>query len=171
MRITTKKGDFGKTSLLGGQIVDKDHPVLELIGQIDELSAVLGMIRAKEKDEGNKQIILSIQKANFLLSKELMELDSKDINKESKDMKPYFDFIEKQSSDLEEILTNEGGWKIPGETELEAGYDFARVHARKLERRLVGYLKLMPTDNRFYIAYLNRLSDLLWLMGLKSLQL
>ena len=67
MKVYTKKGDKGKTQLLGGSIVDKDHVKLECYGTIDELNSFIGNIYDQDLKEFHKAILLNIQNQLFNL--------------------------------------------------------------------------------------------------------
>lgn len=169
MSIATKKGDSGSTKLLFGKTVDKCDSQVEAYGEIDELNAHLGICRAYEFDEERKEWLLKIQEYNFVLGAELATpIDDIPKLKQKIGMK-HLTFLEEKVTVLEKISGLVGGWNIPGEQKLEAHYDVARCVCRRAERRIILLGSRDLIKNKTIVPYINRLSDLLWLMLRKSL--
>ncbi|MFA5039139.1 MAG: cob(I)yrinic acid a,c-diamide adenosyltransferase [Candidatus Omnitrophota bacterium] len=168
MSIVTKKGDGGKTSLFFGGIVPKDHPRVELCGTLDELSSFLGISKSLIKDPGIKECLEAVQKDLLVIGAEVATAV-----KFVKILKKRID--EKNTKRLEDCICGlEAGRKrtfcfsVPGKTLVASCLDVARTIARRAERRAVSLAKRKLLKNREILAYLNRLSDLLYLLARKS---
>ena len=154
--ITTKKGDKGKSYWLD-QIIDKDDLVLEVIGGLDELQAVLGVARSKIMDfELNRQMI-KVQKDLMVMASVLagypkkIEIRVKRLEKGIKNWEKEMPFT---------------GFIIPGEYDVSALVHWARTVCRRVERKAVALSKIRDIKPKV-LVYLNRLSDYLFLMAQK----
>jgi len=165
MSIATKRGDGGQTSLIGGDRVWKSDPCVEAYGEIDELGAHLGFARSICADEEVRKIIEAIQRELFTLSSVIATISAgkrktAEISQEMIDaLTAHIDRIEQTPGIIRD-------WSLAGEDRAAAAIDIARTVCRRAERALV---RLMQTDERPELrlaeAYINRLSDLLWLLG------
>lgn len=169
MSITTGKGDDGTTVLMFNRRVPKWHPNVEACGAVDELNAALGVVRAFCKDNKVKEQIFSIQNDLIGLMGELATLEEdielyrssgfKTLKKE--DAERLHNWINEYSKEIERMQ----GWAIPGESNVSAFLDVARTTCRRAERIVCFLKKEIKNFNPSIIVYLNRLSDLLWLMA------
>jgi len=163
MSIATKKGDGGETSLIGGQRVSKAHLRVETYGAVDELGSAMGFARSICRHEGVAAATKEIQKELFTVSAALATPDEdKKTNRVTKEM---VDALTKQVDDIETIEGIMGDWAIPGEDTVAAAYDVARTICRRAERAAVRLGESGESVDPLAIAYINRLSDLLWLFG------
>jgi len=163
MAITTKFGDKGKTMILFGHVVEKTHPILDVVGTVDELNANLGIARASVVAPGVKQEILNVQRKLFIIGAEVTTL-KEDFSKLKKTIEEEHVLeIEKEIEKLEEY-NNIDNWSIPGEALSSAFIEKSRTVARRLERRLIQ----QKHHNEQTRVYLNRLSDYLWLLAQKE---
>ena len=169
MKIYTKKGDKGKTSLLFGTSVSKDNIAPEAYGSVDELVAALGLIRQEKKlDHETKNLVLKIQRELFIVG---AELATSKLNR--KKLKPNETLVtESMVHELEKVideLTEKNGipeyFVVPGNNSISSKFDWCRVVSRRAERRCVTWQELNKLEDSFVITYLNRLSDLLWMMA------
>jgi cob(I)alamin adenosyltransferase len=167
--IVTKTGDQGATSLLFGRRVPKYDPRVEACGTIDELNAALGLARASLKCQKARQDILAIQAQLVPLMGELA-VDPSDFPRYVREGFQPFDPI--LVTRLEELITkieSEGvsfrGWATPGETFPGAALEVARTVCRRAERKVCEIADKAQLRDGTVIIYLNRLSDLLWLMA------
>lgn len=163
MSITTKRGDDGATDLWFADRVPKDHPQVEAYGVFDEAKAALGIARAQAAD-WMKPEILKVQKDLFLISSELATLRGK-VNRLKERVGPEnVVWAEAQIARYEEQITI-NDWVISGDSEGGASFDLAVTILRRGERRCVKLQKEGYIDNRNLLIFVNRLSDLLFLMA------
>ena len=159
MTIYSRKGDTGTTSLFDGTRVDKDDATIEVCGNIDELSALLGLVRAEELPGQFDPIILRIQQELIAFCTDIF-FDSAKISPE------HIQQIEAEIDRLESELPPLTQFVLPGKNRSSALLHLSRTVCRRAERSLV---KLCRTKKKLpsLIAYLNRLSDLLFVMARK----
>jgi len=161
MSIVTRTGDDGTTGLMYGRRVPKSHPRVAACGDIDELNAALGLARA----ETGGDTLLPIQKELVGLMGELATLDE-DMPRYIKDGFPVISAecvlrLDQLAAKLESGLPPFKDWVMPGANRASAALDFARTVCRRAERDIS---ELQPRNAQILI-YLNRLSDVLWLMA------
>jgi cob(I)alamin adenosyltransferase len=166
MSIATKRGDGGETSLAGGIRVSKGHPRVESYGTIDELNSALGLARALSADEVLRGELRAIQQDLFLLGSALATPP------DSRKPQPEIGLenVEELTRRVQEIEAQEGilaDWSIPGEHPAAAALDLARTICRRAERQIVRLRDSGEPVADAVVAYVNRLSDLLWLMARK----
>ena len=163
--IATKGGDRGQTSLIGGARVLKSDLRVETYGTLDELNAQMAFARSICGDAEVNEIAKEIQKELFTVSAVIATVpDGKRTPPEvSTEM---IDRLTDQVNRIEKMDGIVGDWSLPGDHAAGAAFDIARTVCRRGERVLV---HLMETDDRPQLvnvaAYINRLSDLLWLLG------
>jgi cob(I)alamin adenosyltransferase len=166
--IATKTGDKGETSLMYGRRVPKDDARVEAYGRVDELNSALGLARATAKDEWVREQILTAQKELIAVMGELATAPE-DVERYRKDgfALTTSAMVDRLTSVIDEI---EGSgrmkfidWVIPGSSLESAALDLARTTCRHAERRVAG----LKNSNPEILRYLNRLSDLCWLLARK----
>lgn len=163
MSIATKKGDSGQTALIGGRRVSKSDLRVEAYGTLDELGSVMGFARSICQHEKVAAATKAIQKELFTVSAALATPeDDKKTNRVTQEM---VDGLTTQVEEIEAIDGILGDWAIPGEHTSAAAYDVARTVCRRAERAAVRLREDDDAIDAFAIAYINRLSDLLWLFG------
>lgn len=167
--IATRKGDDGTTSLLYGQRVPKDHPQIEAVGTIDELNASLGFVKASQPDRRNHAEFERIQQELVAFMGEVVCAEA--------DLHRYADakFAKIDEAALARLDTAVAaiearqpkfdGWATPGANQYSAALDLARTAARRAERRLTALGSHGRPLRPLLLQYMNRLSDLLWLMA------
>ena len=169
MKIYTKKGDNGDTSLLYGDGVSKDDIAPEAYGSVDELVASLGLIRAESKLPTDvKDTILRIQRELFIVGAELATDKSK--RKKLSEGKTLVteEMIINLEKDIDNLTEKNGlpnFFVVPGENIISAKLDWSRVISRRAERKCVTWYKTLDMSESKVLIYLNRLSDLLWMMA------
>lgn len=164
MSIATKAGDAGETGLIGGERVSKADARVEAYGTIDELGSLMGFARAICADEEVRGLTKEIQRELFAVSGAVANPQA--AAKEP----PYVTdaMTEALTAHVNRIEATEGilsDWALPGDHAAAAAYDVARTVCRRAERCVV---RLAETEEGIppqVTAYLNRLSDLLWLFG------
>jgi cob(I)alamin adenosyltransferase len=170
MSIVTKTGDKGETSLMYGHRVPKGDPRVDAYGRIDELTAALGLARSITTDKFVSDEILAAQKDLIVVMGELATAPA-DRERYAKDgfhitTPAMVDRVTAVIVDLEkdESLYPKD-WVIPGGTRVSAALDFARTTCRRAERHIAA---LTISDVKFNVEilrYLNRLSDLCWVLA------
>ncbi|HEX4666956.1 MAG TPA: cob(I)yrinic acid a,c-diamide adenosyltransferase [Chthoniobacterales bacterium] len=169
MSIATKTGDAGETSLMYGRRVPKTDPRVDAYGCVDELNSALGVVRATSGASLVAEQILSIQKELVTVMGELATAPE-DRTRYEKDgfnltTAAMVDRLTRAIDDLERDKTLYGkGWAMPGKTPLAAALDVARTVCRRAERR-VAALDSAQHSIAEILRYLNRLSDLCWLLA------
>ena len=161
--ITTKKGDSGQTSLTGGLRVSKSSLRVEAYGTIDELNSVMGFARSITEDAGLRERTLKIQRELFQVGSALATPP------QSRKGEPplnaaMVEALTQQVHELEAIDGMLSDWSIPGEHTGAAAYDVARTVCRRAERCVVRLIESGEEVETDVLPYLNRLSDLLWLL-------
>ena len=164
MSIATKKGDDGTTRLIYGERVSKADLQVEAYGTIDELNAFLGLARAHCEDAETKAVLEKLQRETFVVGAELATpADQREKLKArvSSEMTADLDSLIAQIETMPGLLDD---WALPGATLAGSTLDVARVVARRAERCAVRLVEHESLDAEV-LRYLNRLSDLLWLLG------
>lgn len=164
MSIATKTGDSGQTSLAGGTRVSKSELRVEVYGTVDELNSVLGFARSICSDAEIKAWTEEIQRTLFRLGSNVSTpAESK------RQPAPITDQdVDRLTELVHKIEATEGlvsDWSLPGALPEAAAYEMARTTCRRAERTLVRFIESGAQVNPNVLAYLNRLSDLIWLFG------
>ncbi len=170
MSIATKTGDSGETSLMYGRRVSKADPRVEAYGSVDELNAALGVVRVMAGGDSFLQDqVHAVQKELIVVMGELATAPA-DLARYTADgfhltTGEMVEGLTRAVEHLEqEKLVNFKGWAIPGDTPVGAALDVARTTCRRAERR-VAFLSAGETPvNPEILRFLNRLSDLCWLL-------
>ena len=164
MKIYTKKGDKGETSLLGGSKVKKDNIRLESYGTVDELNAFIGHIHDQEISENHKAILLKIQNQLFNLGS-ILSFDGKksQINL-PKITKRNIQMLEAEIDKMEEKLAPLKDFILPSGHAISSLCHIARTVCRRAERRVVE-LQAKEKISSNCLEYLNRLSDYLFVLA------
>jgi len=165
MKIYTKKGDKGETSLIGGTRVLKDHIRIEAYGTTDELNSYIGLIKDQDISEDIKLLLKEIQDRLFTIGSNLASDPEKD-RMELPDLKIQdITLLEKAIDDMNEQLPELKSFVLPGGHTTISYCHIARCICRRAERIAVTLSKdHMP---EFVIQYLNRLSDYLFVLARK----
>jgi cob(I)alamin adenosyltransferase len=164
MSIATKAGDKGKTALIGGERVSKADLRVESYGTIDELGAQMAFARSICGDAGIDELTKSIQRELFMVSGSVANPDY------AVAPQPYVtpEMIDRLTAEVTRIEQMEGilaDWSLPGDVSSAAAFDVARTVCRRAERCVVRLQETGESVDAQVITYLNRLSDLLWLVG------
>lgn len=166
MKIYTKKGDNGTTSLIGGTRVSKHHLRIESYGTVDELNSYMGLIRDYNKDESISDSILEIQDRLFTIGSHLAtdpgnskmklpELHNSDVS-----------FLENEIDKMDKTLEPMRSFVLPGGHPIISTTHIARCVCRRSERITVHLAETEAVDE-IIIRYLNRLSDYLFTLSRK----
>lgn len=156
MKIYTKQGDKGKTSIIKKRVA-KDHDVLETIGTVDEVMSYM-MWTLHEVDEiGLKDILHTITKQFFMVSQDIL-MGTKQITEDHVlQVEQWIDHYSEKLTPLEDFI-------LPGETKEASMLHYLRTLIRRLERRMVHSHKKHPVQPALF-AYINRLSDLMFVFA------
>jgi cob(I)alamin adenosyltransferase len=164
-RIYTKRGDDGTTGLLYGGRVRKDSWRIELNGVVDEAQAALGVARAETPlgTEVNDRLVVLARDLYVLMAEVATAPENRSkLQAGSSLVTP--DMVSALETGIDDLLARfdmPSDFTVPGENRVSAALDLARTIVRRAERLAVS----QPTDGSCVIAYLNRLSDLLWAMA------
>ncbi len=166
MSIVTKTGDGGKTSLYCGKRVKKDDMRVEICGALDEASSCLGMAKNATEDKRTKRIVHAIQKELSLLCTEVATTAAGSYKIKKRIGKDSICALEREIESLEgRRATRLRSFCIPGKGTASSALDMARAITRRAERRSVTLINRGALGNPSILIYLNRLSDLLYLLA------
>ena len=164
MKVYTKTGDKGTTSLVGGKRVPKNHPRVEAYGTVDELISYIGVIRTYEIDSYYKDILYKVQDRLMVCaallasdgsSKTLPEIKDEDIT-----------LLEREIDNMETALPQLQYFILPGGNQATSFCHVARSVCRRAERSSIGLTDEFEIPENI-IRYLNRLSDYLFVLSRK----
>lgn len=164
MKLYTKTGDLGKTSLFGGHRVQKSHIRIESYGTVDELNSYLGLIRDQYESEKEREDLKNIQDRLFTVGSNLATGSNK-FKEQVPDLhEKDVEFLETEIDKMEEQLPELKAFVIPGGHPLVSTIHVARCICRRAER-LVVRLQEVDKVEPIIIKYLNRLSDYLFVLA------
>jgi cob(I)alamin adenosyltransferase len=164
MKIYTKTGDGGETSLFGGTRVFKDDARIEAYGCVDELNSCLGIVRSLAPSAELDRILLEVQNDLFVLGADLAAPPGQTKTSVPRISASDAERLERHIDSLEESLEPLSSFVLPGGCAIAAHLHQARTVCRRAERLVVKLLK-NQLIGRPPIVYLNRLSDLLFVMA------
>lgn len=164
MSIATKRGDSGQTGLAGGIRVSKSDLRVEAYGTVDELNTFLGFARSICPNSEIRSWTEEIQKALFRLGSALATPP------ESKKAPPKIlpEDVDRLTDLVHRIEAQEGvlsDWSLPGALTEAAAFEVSRTVCRRAERNVIRLVESGAFVSPEIIAYLNRLSDVVWLFG------
>lgn len=171
--VTTRAGDEGKTSLANGERRYKSELVFEAMGDIDELTSALGLLKLHLGDvnEGHGihvqiyQIQQALQRVMALVAKPSVDRVPEEIAIINEKLRTDLGVLEDWEHKLLKDFAFEG-FIIPGAATIPAWCDLARTICRRAERHLVRFIHESYTEHlRDALAFVNRLSDYLWVLG------
>ena len=159
VKIYTRTGDRGETSLYGGKRVLKDSLRVDAYGTVDELNSVLGMVIAFCDDKVIKEFLSSVQRDLFVIGASLAgaKQDFEVLEKRVDSFEKLIDSLDRDLSELRNFI-------LPGGGKDAALAHFARSVCRRVERSLVALSKEEDVDSEV-LVYFNRLSDVLFMLG------
>ena len=173
MKIYTKTGDKGKTSLFGGTRVPKYELRIEAYGTVDELNSYIGLLRDQKIEEHTSNSLLKIQHELFTIGSMLATPTAKKTLKSGKERLniPKISleqilFLEQEIDRMEKELTPMTHFILPGGHQTVSFCHIARCVCRRAERLAVQLHEKEPI-NEYILSYLNRLSDYLFVLARK----
>lgn len=166
MKIYTKTGDKGLTSLIGGVRVPKYHLRIESYGTVDELNSYIGLIRDQVVSESYKNILKEIQDRLFTIGSVLASDPEKSRMKVPDLKQEDIELLENEMDSMSSILPDLKHFILPGGSTTISSCHIARCICRRAERITVQLSSESFVDEKV-IIYLNRLSDYLFLLARK----
>jgi cob(I)alamin adenosyltransferase len=173
MKIYTKTGDKGTTSLYGGTRVPKHNLRIDAYGTADELNSYIGLIRDQKIDNRSSNTLIKIQNEIFTLGAMLATPPDKEKLKSGKERlnihkisKEDILFLEKEIDHMEQSLPQMTSFILPGGHQTVSFCHIARCVCRRTER-LVVHLNEHESIDELILTYLNRLSDFLFVLARK----
>ncbi len=158
MKIYTRTGDGGQTSLFSGGRVAKAHPRIEAYGTLDELNSLLGLLRVEPLPEDVSRFLLEVQETLFVLGGVLADPEGRFVPEAGAwDPAPLERWIDRMDAEMPELRA----FILPGGSRSAALAHLARTVCRRAERRVL-LLEALPDG---VVPYLNRLSDALFVLA------
>jgi cob(I)alamin adenosyltransferase len=165
-KIYTKTGDQGKTSLIGGTKVPKNHIRIETYGTVDELNSYIGLVRDHLNDENAKTILKEIQDRLFIIGSSLAcDPDKEPLMKLPDLNESDIDMLEKEIDAMSDELPLMKNFILPGGHVAISTTHVARCVCRRAERCCVNMQQHEMFVDPLVIKYLNRLSDYLFMLA------
>jgi len=166
MKIYTKTGDKGQTSLIGGTRVPKYHIRIEAYGTVDELNSYIGLILCQAIEEHHQVVLKEIQDRLFTIGASLASDPERAKMKIPDLLASDITVLETEMDQMNEVLPALKHFILPGGNTIVSYCHIARCVCRKAERLTVNLAEESFVDNNITI-YLNRLSDYLFVLARK----
>lgn len=163
--IVTRAGDTGQTKLIYGERVSKADLQVEAYGTIDELNSFLGLARSLCDSADINQTLEHLQRETFIVGAELATPPDSLDKLKTRVAPAMTEFLDAKIAQIEELPGLLDDWALPGATQAGAAIDVARSVCRRAERCTVRLHDAGLVPNEEVLRYLNRASDLLWLLG------
>ena len=166
MKIYTRAGDQGRTRLVDGSEVGKDHLRVQAYGDVDELNALLGLVRAGSPDLELSSLLEGVQRDLFALGAQLADPRSQ-VGERKEKATLTAERVTRLESAIDArdlVLPPLRAFILPGGSPLGALLHVARTACRRAERATVALAQTAPLDP-LILVYLNRLSDLLFVLA------
>ena len=164
MKIYTKKGDEGETSLFGGRRVKKHDLRIEAYGTVDELNSFIGLLRDQEVSDPQRSLLISVQERLFTIGASLAA-DPEKSNLKYPDLKEAdVDLLEQEMDKMDEDLPELKNFILPGGNQTVSTCHVCRCVCRRAER-ISTHLSEVEFVAPLIIKYLNRLSDFLFILS------
>ncbi len=162
MKIYTKTGDEGVTGLQGGKRISKSSERIRAYGNVDEVNSVLGLVLSHKIDQDVEELIKKIQNELFVLGSDLSNPDMDD--KQNRISKNMIEDLEKKIDEYEKELPPLSNFILPGGANSASLIQLARTVTRRAETNVVSLSNTEKINTECQV-YLNRLSDLLFVIG------
>tara|TARA_B100000900_G_scaffold297151_1_gene255694 strand:+ start:699 stop:1235 length:537 start_codon:yes stop_codon:yes gene_type:complete len=164
MKIYTKKGDSGHTSLIDGRTVNKHNLSVDTYGTVDELNSFVGLLKDYIKDETLKDILNNIQSKLFSIGSILASGKNQHILEKVKIEKKDVEYIESHIDSMNNELPELKNFIIPGGHKISSYSHVCRSICRRAERRISELNKEQSVDPNV-LSYINRLSDFFFVLS------
>jgi cob(I)alamin adenosyltransferase len=169
MKIYTRTGDAGETSLIGGQRVKKNDVQIESYGTVDELNSWIGLIRDQAIAQDYKDQLVEIQDRLFTIGSILATSFQGTKMKLPEIVQSDIEFLEVNIDEMNEELPEMRSFVLPGGHSVVSHTHIARCVCRRAERMVVA-MTHVGFENELVLKYLNRLSDYLFVLARKLTQ-
>lgn len=169
MKIYTKTGDKGTTSLFGGKRVPKHHIRIESYGTVDELNSYIGLIRDQKIDKNTFNVLIEIQDRLFTLGSMLATEPGNEKVKVPQLFEEDITLLENEIDKMNDVLPEMRSFVLPGGHPTVSYCHIARCVCRRAERLAVHLSEIEPVQE-IVVKYLNRLSDYLFVLSRKLTQ-
>lgn len=170
MKIYTKTGDKGTTSLVGGTRVPKTHIRLEAYGTVDELNSHLGLLVTYLLDEKDKAFLRQVQDKLFSVGSHLAtDREKTELKTASVISTEHVETVEREIDRLDGLLSPLSAFVLPGGSRGAAVCHVCRTVCRRAERRILALAEQVEISSEL-LAYVNRLSDYLFVLSRKMNQ-
>ena len=166
MKVYTKTGDKGQTSLFGGKRVPKHNIRIEGYGTVDELNSYIGLIRDQEIDKHSFEILIEIQDRLFTLGSILATEPGNTKVKVPQLIPEDITLLENEMDKMNESLPEMRSFVLPGGHTTVSYCHISRCVCRRAER-LISHLSEVEEVDSIVLQYLNRLSDYLFVLARK----
>ncbi|HEX9123308.1 MAG TPA: cob(I)yrinic acid a,c-diamide adenosyltransferase [Actinomycetota bacterium] len=167
-RIYTKTGDDGTTGLLYGGRISKANPAAEAYGTTDEAVAALGVARALAQDAELREELLGLQRSLFVVGADLATNPKERSKLEPGVSLATAEMVNRLERRIDQVVAEHplpNAFVVPGANPVSAALDVARSIVRRAERRVVELHDAGAEVNTEVLRYMNRLSDLLFVMA------
>jgi len=166
VKIYTKSGDKGETSLFGGERVSKKSDRIEAYGTVDELNSFIGLAISEAYDSDVKKLLLKIQNHLFIVGSDLAtpKTDKTKKLKIQRVSPKFYKDIEKAIDNFDSKLDSLKNFILPGGSKSSALLHICRTVTRRAERRVVALNNTVKVGSNI-IIFLNRLSDLFFVLA------
>jgi len=166
MKVYTRTGDAGQTSLVGGTRVPKTHPRLEAYGTIDELNSHVGLLRGLLHDSPHEVLLKDIQTELFVLGSNLATDTAKQTLRASSVVgREKVEQLEHEIDKLDAALPAQRYFTLPGGCIAAAEAHICRTVCRRAERRILVLVEAGADIDGQLLAYMNRLSDYFYMLA------
>lgn len=169
MKIYTKTGDKGTTSLFGGTRVDKSDMRIDAYGTIDELNSYIGLLRDQEVNQSRKSFLIAIQENLFVIGS-ILATESEDHKAKIPQLSEEATFrLENAMDEMDKSLPAMRNFVLPGGHPSISYCHITRCVCRRAERLVVALSRHVDLEDKV-LVYLNRLSDYLFVLARKMTQ-
>jgi cob(I)alamin adenosyltransferase len=164
MKIYTKTGDTGQTSLLGGKRVSKADLRIDAYGTVDELNSFIGLLKDQEINKKREELLKEVQDRLFTIGATLATEPGKENVKKPDLHEKDLSLLEKEIDEMERQLPPLKHFILPGGHQTVSFCHIARTVCRRTERCVIDLMETEHVDE-IIVKYLNRLSDYLFVLG------
>ena len=167
MTVRSGKGDRGFTDLPFRKNISKDSPAIRAVGNLDELNCYLGLVKCRMRSKKERAVIENIQHLIIVLSSEIIVPLEKKKKLGTLIKKEDAEWAKQTVKNLENTAKLDSGFHLPGGSMISAQLDIARAIARRAERNIVSLVRKNKDSNESILAFINCVSDILFIMARK----